>query len=175
MLHMKPPSIPEDPPDILTPAPIDRLLRDCEGRDFIDRRDRAVLMLFADTGMPLAELAHLRVADLDFEFHVAHVVGKGRRPRATRGTPRDRSVTSSTTLDDSSQPSECSASRRASLVHIRLTRVRPSPEHFRPASRSACHLLAPRHSARGAGRPGKHDLADAEVPVIGDVQRTIRS
>ena len=34
------------------------------------------------TGMRLAELAHLRIDDLDLDLGVANVVGKGRRPRS---------------------------------------------------------------------------------------------
>jgi Phage integrase family len=43
---------------------------------------RAILRLFADTGLRLSELAHLTVADVDLDEHVAVVLGKGRRPRA---------------------------------------------------------------------------------------------
>jgi site-specific recombinase XerC len=57
----------------------------------------AIVRLFLDTGMRLAELAALRVADVDFEQNLALVLGKGRRPRACpfgRGTAQalDRSV-----------------------------------------------------------------------------------
>ena len=37
---------------------------------------------FLDTGMRLAELAGLRIADVDFEQNIALVLGKGRRQRA---------------------------------------------------------------------------------------------
>jgi integrase/recombinase XerC len=43
---------------------------------------RAILRLFADTGLRLSELAHLTVADVDLDEQVAVVLGKGRRPRA---------------------------------------------------------------------------------------------
>jgi integrase len=54
----------------------------CEGREFDQRRDTAIVRLFVDSGMRLNELASLRVADIDLDQDVALVVGKGRRPRA---------------------------------------------------------------------------------------------
>ena len=59
-----------------------RLLKACEGREFADRRDAAILRLLVDTGMRRAEIAGLRVEDVDFDHDVAVVLGKGRRPRA---------------------------------------------------------------------------------------------
>ena len=40
----------------------------------------AMIRLFLDTGMRLAELAGLRMADVDFEQNIVMVLGKGRRP-----------------------------------------------------------------------------------------------
>ncbi len=82
MLHMKPPQIPEDPPDLITVEKIKRLLKLCEGGRLEPRRDKAIIMLFFDTGMRLAELTGLKVEDVDFETNVALVTGKGRRSRA---------------------------------------------------------------------------------------------
>ena len=82
MENMKPPTVPEEPPEILTAEELQRLVKATEGRDFEARRDRAVIMLFADTGMRLSELAGLTIGDLDFEHNVTVVMGKGSRPRA---------------------------------------------------------------------------------------------
>ena len=41
----------------------------------------AIVRLFLDSGMRLAELANLRLEDLDLDQDVAIVVGKGGRPR----------------------------------------------------------------------------------------------
>ena len=56
-------------------------LKACEGRGFVGRRDMAVVRLFLDTGMRLAELTGLAVADVDLD-DVGLVLGKGSRPRA---------------------------------------------------------------------------------------------
>jgi integrase len=57
-------------------------LKACEGTTFDDRRDTAIIRVFIDTGMRLAELTGLRVEDLDFTERAAVVTGKGGRLRA---------------------------------------------------------------------------------------------
>ena len=82
MAKMTPPTIPEEPPDVLTAEELQRLLKACDGRDFDARRDKAVITLFMDTGMRLSELAGLKIDDVDLEHNVVVVMGKGSRPRA---------------------------------------------------------------------------------------------
>lgn len=82
MAGMRPPKIPEEPPPVITPDELRRLLASCDGTSFDDRRDNAILRLLMDTGMRRGELAGLKVADLDFDHDVAVVMGKGRKPRA---------------------------------------------------------------------------------------------
>ena len=82
MVNMHPPHLPEEPPEVLQPEQLQALLATCDGTEFEDRRDTAILRLFLDTGIRLAEIGGLRVADLAFEHNVALVVGKGSRPRA---------------------------------------------------------------------------------------------
>ena len=54
---MKPPHVPEDPPDVLSEAELERSLKTCRGKDSEARRDLAIIMLSADTGMRRSELA----------------------------------------------------------------------------------------------------------------------
>jgi site-specific recombinase XerD len=82
MAKMKPPTVPESPPAVLTESDLKRLLKSCDGRDFFSRRDGAIIRLLLDTGMRRNELAGLKVEDIDFDHDVAVVLGKGRRPRA---------------------------------------------------------------------------------------------
>jgi site-specific recombinase XerD len=42
----------------------------------------AIIRLFLDSGMRPAELANLKVDEIDFDHNVALIMGKGRRPRA---------------------------------------------------------------------------------------------
>jgi site-specific recombinase XerD len=73
---------------VLSVAELRRLLRACEGTRFIDRRDTAIVLLLADGGLRLAELAGLQVADVDLHDRMVFVVGKGSR----RSGPRHRAV-----------------------------------------------------------------------------------
>jgi site-specific recombinase XerD len=82
MANMHPPHVPDEPPAVLREDDLRRLLAACAGPDFDDRRDTAMVRLFLDTGMRRAELAGLRLEDVDFDHDVAIVLGKGRRPRA---------------------------------------------------------------------------------------------
>jgi site-specific recombinase XerC len=52
------------------------------GRSFADRRDTAIIRIFVDTGMRLAEMTNLTLDDLDMDYEVAVVLGKGRRPHS---------------------------------------------------------------------------------------------
>jgi integrase len=54
----------------------------CGGKDFVFRRDNAIIRLFCDTGMRRGELGGLKVEDIDFEHEVAYVLGQERGPRA---------------------------------------------------------------------------------------------
>lgn len=81
MARMRPPIVPEEPPAVLRPEQVAALMKATAGRDFESRRDRAVITLFLHTGVRRAELAGLRLDDLDRERDEMLVMGKGRRPR----------------------------------------------------------------------------------------------
>jgi site-specific recombinase XerD len=87
MARMKPPKIPdEEGISVLSPEELRALLKACEGPDFEDRRDTALVMTFLDTGARLAEVSSLRLdsddgPDLDLDGGVVRVLGKGRRTR----------------------------------------------------------------------------------------------
>lgn len=82
MANMKPPTIAEEPVDVISDEDLRKLLKTCDSKEYEDRRDAAIIRLFVDTGMRCSELVGLAVEDLDLEHDVAYVVGKGRRPRA---------------------------------------------------------------------------------------------
>jgi site-specific recombinase XerD len=81
MERMRSPKVPEDPPAVLSDAELRALLRACEGTGFAERRDTAVLRVFIDTGARLAEVANLRLQDVDLDDMTITVVGKGERVR----------------------------------------------------------------------------------------------
>lgn len=82
MARMKPPIVPEVPVPVVSDDDLKRLLRACNGKTFEDKRDVAILRVFIDTGIRLAECSGLRREDVDLQEEVLHVTGKGRRPRA---------------------------------------------------------------------------------------------
>ncbi len=88
MARMKPPAVSEEPVAVLSDDEIRRLLTACDGRGYEERRDAAIVRLFLDTGVRLAELTGLRTDDVDFATGVVLVVGKGRRPRACPFGPK---------------------------------------------------------------------------------------
>ncbi len=81
MARMKPPTVPETPPPVIREDEIRKLLAVCERTGFDERRDKAIILLLWDTGLRRAEIAGLRLEDVDDEHDVLLVIGKGRRPR----------------------------------------------------------------------------------------------
>jgi site-specific recombinase XerD len=79
------PRVGERPVDVLSEDDQRALLATCgkgNGRSFIDVRDEAMLRLLMDVGPRRAEVTFLAVDDIDFEFNVARVIGKGNKERA---------------------------------------------------------------------------------------------
>ena len=81
MAKMRPPVVPETETRVLRPNEIKALRKACEGRDFLARRDLAIVSLFLDTGVRRAELAGLETERVNIELREAYVMGKGRRAR----------------------------------------------------------------------------------------------
>jgi site-specific recombinase XerD len=74
MERMKAPRVPDSPVPVIPIA----------GRDFVDRRDSAILLTMFDTGIRRGEVAGLRVEDVDLRDRLAYVTGKGGHTRAVR-------------------------------------------------------------------------------------------
>jgi site-specific recombinase XerD len=86
MARMKPPAIPQQPVPVPSTADVQTILKGAAGNAFEDRRDTAIIRLFADSGIRLAELAGLRLegddgSDIDLDSGMVRVLGKGRRMR----------------------------------------------------------------------------------------------
>lgn len=82
MRRMNPPHIPDRPVPVIPDSDIRLLLDTCQTRRYEDRRDEAILRVLIDCGVRSAELVALEVGDVDFEYQVVVVLGKGRRPRS---------------------------------------------------------------------------------------------
>lgn len=85
MGRMRPPSVPERPVPVVPEDDLRKLLKVCDGKGFLERRDTAILRLMLEPGgMRRAEVCGLRLSDVDLEQDVVIVTGKGSR---TRGIP----------------------------------------------------------------------------------------
>jgi site-specific recombinase XerD len=89
MAKMRPPKVVDQPVPVLAEDELSRLVAATErGRDFLARRDAAILRVFIDTGARRAEVAGLRWVpddptrnDVDLDQGVLRIVGKGGRMR----------------------------------------------------------------------------------------------
>jgi integrase/recombinase XerC len=88
MDRTKPPIVPEKPIPVIVDQNIKTLFALCGGKDFVSRRDTAIIRVLFDTGARLAEVANLKVDDVDFDMRLVHVYGKGRRSRAIPFGPK---------------------------------------------------------------------------------------
>lgn len=83
----EPPSVPTKLTPVFTDQDETRLLATCEGRDFLDVRDRALILLFRDTGARVSEIRQLAKDDVMPGARLARVVGKGNRERLVGFSP----------------------------------------------------------------------------------------
>jgi site-specific recombinase XerD len=81
MAKMSPPSVPDVPIPVVDDVDLKKLLRACEGTTFEDRRDMALLRLLIECGLRLAEVTNLTLDDVNWDYEVVTVVGRGSRPR----------------------------------------------------------------------------------------------
>jgi site-specific recombinase XerD len=84
MANVRPPKVPEPRTQMLTRTEMKALLAGAAGKDFVSRRDTAIILLLADTGMRRMELSALAVDDLDLRGRVVEVAGKGDREHRKR-------------------------------------------------------------------------------------------
>lgn len=81
MAAVKPPVVPEKVVEMLTLEQLKAIIDGCEGPRLVDRRDEALILLYADTGARLSEIARAEVPDLDLRGRTLKITGKGRRER----------------------------------------------------------------------------------------------
>lgn len=93
MYRMSPPKVGEPPVAVPTSDELTRLLAACGSNDYEGRRDTAIIRLFLDAGLRLAELTNLQTVDVDLQGRMVGVTGKGNRYRvASFGVKTAKSV-----------------------------------------------------------------------------------
>lgn len=81
------------PPATLSTEELAALFDACGGAGFRERRDLALLRMFAATGLRTAEMLRLELVDLDLAGRVAVIrKGKGGKPRAVRFDPETSAI-----------------------------------------------------------------------------------
>ncbi|MFR9806916.1 tyrosine-type recombinase/integrase [Pseudonocardia sp. RS010] len=82
LLGMKLPKIDSKVVEVLTEDQLRALLRACAGREFVDRRDTAIIRLMIETGLRAGELVAMTLPDLDIPAGRAVIQrGKGGKGR----------------------------------------------------------------------------------------------
>ena len=91
MARLRPPHVPDKPVPVFADGDLPRLERACAGRSFQQRRDAAVIAVFAATGIRMSELAGIRYApddprrsDIDLWHREITVRGKGGKTRTVK-------------------------------------------------------------------------------------------
>ena len=91
MAGLRPPHVPGRPVPVFAGGDLPRLERACAGRSFQQRRDAAMIAVFAATGIRLSELAGIgydpgdpRRSDIDLWHREITVHGKGRTTRTVK-------------------------------------------------------------------------------------------
>lgn len=79
---VKAPQVEEPEVPILTTDQLQTLLKSVGGREFAEVRDRAMILLWLDSGVRLSEVVNRSLDDVDLDMQVLHVMGKGSRGRA---------------------------------------------------------------------------------------------
>lgn len=93
LLGIKPPKLDTKVIDGMSDDEIRLLLKACSGRDFLARRDEAIVRLLAETGLRAGELLALTTADIDLERGLVVVTrGKGGKGRVVAIGPQTSAV-----------------------------------------------------------------------------------
>lgn len=77
MERVDPPKVTEKVKGILDEAELRALLKACDGTEFEDRRDTAIIRMLIDTGVRVSGLAGLKLGDLDLQRKLMLVTLKG--------------------------------------------------------------------------------------------------
>lgn len=81
MATLSPPTLKMKPVPVITDDELAALLKACNGKEFNDRRDEAMIRLLLDCGIRVSELCGLTVDGLDLDNGMALVKGKGSKIR----------------------------------------------------------------------------------------------
>jgi len=81
MERMTPPKLEEPEVPIFSDDELRAILEACEGKEFSQRRDSAIIRLLIDAGLRASEIMNLSTVDIDLVGRTASVMGKGAKGR----------------------------------------------------------------------------------------------
>jgi site-specific recombinase XerD len=81
MSTLSPPTLKMKPVPVITDEELAALLKACNGKEFNDRRDEALIRFLLDCGVRISEACGLRLDQLDLDQGMALVKGKGSKVR----------------------------------------------------------------------------------------------
>ncbi|WP_193613180.1 tyrosine-type recombinase/integrase [Nocardioides lijunqiniae] len=81
MAVVKAPALPEKVVEFLSVDQLKAVIAACDGPYLVDRRDQAIILLYADTGARLSEIAVAKLENLDLRGRTLLITGKGNRER----------------------------------------------------------------------------------------------
>lgn len=84
MVNIKPPRVPMKLIKPFSHKDIENLLLLCNGNRFLDSRNKALILLFLDTGVRNNEMANIQLANLNFDSETINIMGKGAKERVVR-------------------------------------------------------------------------------------------
>jgi site-specific recombinase XerD len=82
MDSLKAPHVPEIQVPVIPDSDLILLLKVCDGKQFLERRDTAIIRVLFDTAVRVSELTGMSISDADFDYDVASVIGKGGKSRS---------------------------------------------------------------------------------------------
>jgi hypothetical protein len=157
MVNVRPPKVPEPRTVMLTADQMRALLAGCAGKDFVSRRDRAIIMLLADTGMRRAKWPRSpsTTSTCGHGWHSWSARGAGRARRRSVPAPRRRLTDTWERGGSTRYPScrRCGWRRRAAACSHRTASGRcpnGAAGHRRPGTRP--HVPARVRRRLAAGR-----------------------
>jgi len=84
MVNIKAPRCPQYVVKPFSADEIHRLLVVCSGQRLLDYRNKALVLMFLDTGLRLNEMSGIQLADINFDREIIRVTGKGAKERMVR-------------------------------------------------------------------------------------------
>ena len=81
MAGMKPPKLDKVIPKAPSHEDVYKMMALCPQNTFLGIRNRAILLIFLDTGIRLAEMASIQLSDINKDYDLIRIMGKGSKER----------------------------------------------------------------------------------------------